>query len=112
MNAGEEKEKKLLSLLAVERPEAFWSAQRERIISAAGGGAAARRRPARLWLPAAAAAAVMIVALALPWRSDRPPAALRTPSPAVEPPVSPAFLEHLDLLADMDVLESLSEEEL
>lgn len=107
MNTGEEKEKKLISLLAVERPEAFWAAQRERIMSAA-----TRPRPARFWLPAAVVAAVMIAALALPWRTDRPPVTLQAPLPADEPPVSPAFLEHLDLLADMDVLESLPEEEL
>lgn len=96
----EEKEDRLVSLLAARRSEAFWAAQRARITA----GAVRKRVPARAWLlaPAAAAAAVLIVLLAKP----------QLPVPAPETVVSTAFLEHLDLLDDMDVLEAVSEEEL
>ncbi len=94
-----EKEEGLVSLLAARRSEAFWAAQRARITA----GALQKRVPARAWLlaPAAAAAAVLVVLLAKP-----------QPVPVPETVVSTAFLEHLDLLDDMDVLEAVSEEEL
>lgn len=96
----EEKERKLLSLLATRRSEAFWAAQRARLTSAAAG----KRGPARAWLLApAAAAALLAVLLARPQREP-----LQT-EPQV---VSAAFIEHLDLLGDMDVLEAIPEEEL
>lgn len=99
MNA-EEKEKKLLSLLRVERGEAFWSARRETISAAAR----ADRPAGRAWLLLPAAAAAVLLLFVLPERSGPP-----KPPPA-EASVSGAFLENLDLLADMDVLESLPEE--
>lgn len=96
----EEREKKLISLLAARRGEAFWAAQRARITAAA----AEKRGPARAWLLAPAAAAVLLaVLLARPQRAP-----LETDPQAV----SAAFIEHLDLLDDMDVLEAVPEEEL
>lgn len=97
----DEKENKLISLLAVRRPEAFWQRQQNAIT----GAAAKSRGSSRAWLlaPAAAAAAVLVVFLA------------RLPGPAPAPEtqiVSTAFLEHLDLLDDMDVLEAVPENEL
>lgn len=95
-----EKEKKLISLLAVRRPEAFWRGQKAAII----GAAREDRGASGAWLLApAAAVAVLAVFLARP------------PGPAPEPEtqsVSAAFLEHLDLLDDMDVLEAVPENEL
>ncbi|HAT72304.1 MAG TPA: hypothetical protein DCS63_05760 [Elusimicrobia bacterium] len=96
----EEKEKELAALLAVRRPEDFWLRQKNAIISAASE----KRAPARAWLlmPVAAAAALMLVFLA------RTP--VRVPGP--ETLISTAFLDHLDLLDDMDVLEAVPENEL
>lgn len=95
---NDEKEKELLSLLAVRRQEAFWAGQRARILSAAPD------RRARAWLlaPVMAAAAVLVLLLARPGVKDPPP----------EAAVSTAFLENLDMLDDMDVLEAVPEEEL
>ncbi|HBA59265.1 MAG TPA: hypothetical protein DCZ92_00290 [Elusimicrobia bacterium] len=97
----DEKDKKLLSLLAAPQSEAFWTRQKEAII------AATRRKsgPARAWLlvPAAGLAALLVAVFGSQLqgpRSDAPQA------------VSTAFLEHLDLLDDMDVLEAIPEEEL
>ena len=96
----EEKENELLSLLAVRRPEAFWLRQKNAITRAAYE----KNAVSRAWLlaPAAAAAAVLVMFLA------------RTPqqAPAPETLVSTAFLENLDLLDDMDVLEAVPENEL
>ncbi len=92
----EANEKKLLSALAVRRPESFWAGQR-----AAIGGAL--RPPARApWvlLPAAALAAFLVVVLAE--KTRRP----FVPEPQA---VSLAFIEHMDMLADMDVLEAVPE---
>ena len=97
----EEKEEKLIELLAPRRSDAFWAGQKARIMAATAEKAAL----ARVWLlaPAAVAAALLVVLLA------RDPRQL----PVGEPPtVSTAFLEHLDLLDDMDVLEAVPEEEL
>lgn len=97
----EEKEEKLVSLLAVRRSEAFWSAQEARLMSAAAG----KRSFARAWAlaPAAAMAALLVLVLT---RGPRQ-------SPIGEPQgVSTAFLEHLDLLDDLDVLEAVPEEDL
>ena len=95
---NDEKEKKLFSLLAARRSEAFWAAQGARIRSAA-----AARRPARAWLLVpAAAAAVLVALLARPRVVPAPP----------EAQVSAAFLEHLDLLDDLDVLEAVPEDKL
>lgn len=97
----EEKDDKLVSLLAVRRSEAFWSAQKARIMSAA----AQKRGVARAWLLAPAAAMAVLTLLVL----SREP----RHQPQDEPrAVSTAFLEHLDLLDDMDVLEAVPEEEL
>ncbi len=93
----EEKEKKLLSALAVSRPEAFWARQRAAIRAAAGP---ARRPRAWLLLPAAGLAALLVAVLAE--RTRRPSA----PEPQA---VSLAFIEHMDMLADMDVLEAVPE---
>lgn len=95
---NDEKEKELLSLLAVRRREAFWAGQRARILSAA------RPRSARAWLvaPVMAAAAALVVLLARPGVKEPPP----------EAAVSTAFLDNLDMLDDMDVLEAVPEEEL
>lgn len=92
-----EKEKELLSLLEVRRQDAFWAGQRARILSAAA-------RPARAWLlaPVMAAAAVLVLLLARPG----------VKAPPAEAVVSTAFLENLDMLDDMDVLEVVPEEEL
>jgi len=94
-----EKEEKLLSLLAARRSEAFWSAQRARILSAAPRGRSAA--PAWLLLPAGAALLVAVLV-----RAPRPPEVQEPPA------VTAAFIEHLDLLDDMDVLEALPEGEL
>ncbi|MDD2805171.1 MAG: hypothetical protein PHV33_06420 [Elusimicrobiales bacterium] len=97
----EEREKKLLSLLAPRRSEAFWAAQRSRALA----GTAGKRASRRAWLlaPAAALAALLVIL------SARAPH--RQP-PADSPAVSTAFIEHLDLLDDMDVLEAIGEEDL
>lgn len=96
----EEKEKKLLSLLAVGRPEAFWARQKQEISGAVSG----KHRVFRAWLlvPAAAMAALLVLALGRGHRvsHDAPPA------------VSTAFLENLDLLDDMDVLEAIPDGDL
>lgn len=95
---NDEKEKELLSLVAVRRPDAFWARQRAEILSAARSGSA------RAWLlaPAAAAAVLLVVLLAKSRQEAPPPEAV----------VSTAFLDHMDMLDDMDVLESVPEEEL
>lgn len=95
---NDEKEKKLLSLAEVRRSDAFWARQRAEILSAANG------RTARTWLlvPAAAAAVLLVVLLANPKQEAPPPEAV----------VSTAFLDHMDMLDDMDVLEAVPEEEL
>lgn len=95
---NEDKEKELLSLLSARRPEAFWAGQRARILASAKAP-----RP-RAWLlaPVIAAAAVLVVLLARPGEKAAPP----------EAAVSTAFLENLDMLDDMDVLENVPEEEL
>jgi hypothetical protein len=95
----EEKEKKLLSLLSARRGEAFWSAQRARILSAAPR----RSAPGRAWLLVPAAAALLVAVLV------RAP---RTPEVQEPPAVTAAFIEYLDLLDVMDVLEALPEGEL
>ncbi|MHB0994946.1 MAG: hypothetical protein ACYC2I_01110 [Elusimicrobiales bacterium] len=94
---NEEKEKELLSLVAVRRPDAFWARQRAEILSAAKSG------PARAWLLAPAAAAVLLVVLLANPKQEAPPP---------EAAVSTAFLDHMDMLDDMDVLEAVPEEEL
>ena len=98
---NDEKEEKLLSLLAARRGDAFWRRQKAGILQAAGEG----RRELRAWVlaPAAALAAVLVLVLA------RAP---RQPIPDEPQAVSAAFIEHLDLLDDMDVLEAVPEEEL
>lgn len=98
---NDEKEEKLISLLAARRSDAFWSRQKAAILSAAGEGTA----PRRAWLlaPAAALAALLVLLLA------RGP---RQQLPDDTQTVSAAFIEHLDLLDDMDVLEAIPEEEL
>lgn len=95
------KEEKLISLLEVRRTDEFWAEKKEAIL------AAARPLPAvaRTWLLVPAAALAMVLVLVLS----------RVPKPepaAVQQPVSVAFLEHLDFLDDMDVLEAISEDEL
>ncbi len=95
----EEKEEKLLSLLSARRSPAFWSAQRARILSAAPQRSA--RGPAWLLLPASVALLVAVLV--------RAP---RTPEVQEPPAITAAFIEHLDLLDDMDVLEALPEGEL
>lgn len=96
-----EKEEKLISLLAVRRGAAFWPRQKAAILRAAGE----ERGPRRAWLlaPAAALAAILVLVLA------RGPQERLPDGPGA---VSAAFIEHLDLLADMDVLEAIPEEEL
>ncbi|HAN03836.1 MAG: hypothetical protein A2X29_05885 [Elusimicrobia bacterium GWA2_64_40] len=98
---NEEKESKLVSLLAARRSEAFWRRQKAGILRAA----VEERGPRRAWLlaPAAALAALLVLVLA---RNPR--------QPVLDEPqaVSAAFIEHLDLLDDMDVLEAVPEEEL
>jgi len=95
----EERDEKLLSLLAPRRSEAFWSAQRARILAAAPG----RRGLSGAWLLLPAAAALLVAVLV---RAPRPPEVQEPPA------VTAAFIEHLDLLDDMDVLEALPEGEL
>jgi hypothetical protein len=95
----EKKEKKLVSLLEVRRTEAFWFRQKNGIIGAVSEKSAVSGG----WLLAPVAAAALVIFLA------------RMPGPAPEPDtkaVSTAFLEHLDLLDDMDVLEAVPENEL
>lgn len=96
---NEDKEKKLISLLAVRRHDAFWQRQEKEILAAAAGRPSHRK--AWLLAPAAALAALLFF-------TGRP----QTPAPAPENLVSTAFLEHLDLLDDMDVLEAVPENEL
>ncbi len=95
----DEREQRLSELLQVRRTEAFWAAQQARITAAA-----ARPAPPRRWLlmPAAALSAALLLVLARDLR--------RQPEP--QPAVTAAFIEHLDLLDDMDVLEAVPEEEL
>ena len=97
----DEKEEKLIALLVTRRSDAFWAGQKARIMTAV----TLKSGLARSWLlaPAAAIAALLVVVLA------RGPHQL----PVVEAPVvTTAFLEHLDMLDDMDVLEVVREEEL
>ncbi|OGS10566.1 MAG: hypothetical protein A2234_00595 [Elusimicrobia bacterium RIFOXYA2_FULL_58_8] len=99
---NDEKEEKLISLLAARRSEAFWAGQKAEIIGAIGEKTELARSP-WLLIPASVMAAFLVFMLA------------RGPGqPRVEefPVVTTAFLEHLDLLDDMDVLEALREEEL
>lgn len=97
----EEKEKKLISLLAVERPEAFWTRQKKEIIGTVSG----KRMTSRAWLlvPATAMAGLLVFAAG---RGSRQVVLDEAPS------VSTAFLENLDLLDDMDVLEAIPEGDL
>lgn len=97
----EERENKLISLLAPRRSEAFWAAQRSRVLAVAPGKSASGR--AWLLAPAAALAALLVIL------SARAPH--RQPSEE-SPALSTAFIEHIDLLDDMDVLEALGEEDL
>ena len=98
----EEKEKKLISLFAPLRSEAFWARQKAEIMAAAGE---TRGLTSRAWLlaPAAAMAALLVVVLV------RGPREARVEETQI---VSTAFLENLDLLDDMDVLEAVTEEDL
>lgn len=96
---NEDKEKKLISLMAVRRHDAFWQRQEKEILAAAAGRPSHRK--AWLLAPAAALAALLFF-------TGRP----QTPVPAPENLVSTAFLEHLDMLDDMDVLEAVPENEL
>jgi len=96
---NEEKEKKLFSLLAAKRSEAFWTRQKAGILAAAG-----RPRLSAAWLLAPAAAAAALLLLFFPR-----PAHFTPPEEAA---VSTAFLEHIDLLDDMDVLEAVPEDKL
>jgi hypothetical protein len=97
---NDEKEKALFSLMAVRRHEAFWQRQKKEILAAASGVPAHRK----VWLLAPAGVLAALVFFAV-----------RPHSPAPDPEnrlVSAAFLEHLDMLDDMDVLESVPEKEL
>jgi hypothetical protein len=97
---NDEKEKKLFSLMAARRHEAFWQRQKKEILAAAAG--APSRRTTWLLAPVAALSAMLFFAV-------KP----QTPAPAPETQlVSAAFLENLDLLDDMDVLEAVPENEL
>lgn len=98
---NDEKEEKLISLLAVRRGAAFWPRQKAAILRLAGEERGAR--PAWLLAPAAALAAILVLVLARGPRQELP---------SDPQAVSVAFIEHLDLLADMDVLEAIPEEEL
>jgi len=97
----EQKEQKILSMMAARRPDGFWEAQKKRIL----GAVEENPRNYRAWLfaPVAAAAVVMVFVLA------RGPSQVTPDEPGS---VSTAFLDHLDLLDDMDVIESVPEEEL
>lgn len=95
-----EKEEKLTALLAPRRSPAFWAGQKARIMAAAAEG----RAFSRAWLLAPAVAAALL--LLMPGREPRQPVI------DTEPAVTTAFLEHLDFLDDMDVLEAMPEEEL
>jgi hypothetical protein len=97
---NDEKEKKLFSLMAANRHEAFWQRQKKEIL--ARTSAAPSHRKAWLLAPAAAAAALLFFVV-------RPQAPAPVPENQL---VSTAFLEHLDLLDDMDVLEAVPENEL
>jgi len=93
-----EKEEKLLSLLVPRRSDVFWARQKAQIMAAV----AAKRGFSRAWLlaPAGVMAALLVFALA------RAPRQL----PMNEAPaISTAFLENLDLLDDMDILEAVPE---
>ncbi len=96
MNA-DDKEKKLLGLLAPRRSEAFWAGRRAEIVSSA------RRRPlGRLVMVPALGVAVALLIVLLHPRKEAPDRAV----------VSAAFLENLDMLDDMDVLEAVPEDRL
>ncbi len=97
---NEEKEMKLLSLMAVGRSDGFWLRQRNHILartSVSGRGAG------RWLLVPAAALAAMLLFVA----RHRPEA----PVHEVQK-VEISFLENLDLLSDMDVLESIPEDKI
>ncbi|HAH32424.1 MAG TPA: hypothetical protein DCL44_08960 [Elusimicrobia bacterium] len=97
----DEKAIKLVSLLAVRRSDAFWARQRAQIMAAA----TEKHSLTRAWFlaPAAAMVALMVFVLARgPW----------LPHMEEQQMVSTAFIESLDLLEDLDVLEAVSEEEL
>ncbi len=96
----EEEDEKLIPLLSARRSEAFWNAQKAEILSAAGSRSGIRR--AWLLVPAAAMAALLVLALGRGHRVN----------PDTPPAVSTAFLENLDLLDDMDVLEAIPDGDL
>ena len=96
---NEEKEKKLYSLLAAKRPEVFWARQKAAILAGTS-----IRRPSIAWLLAPAAAAAALLLFFFPKYAHF--------SPPEEAAVSTAFLEHIDLLDDMDVIEAVPEDEL
>lgn len=93
----EEKEKRVLSALAVSRPERFWAVQKAAIEAAVRPPA---NRGAWLLLPAAGLAALLVAVMVE--KAHRQAA----PEPQA---VSLAFIEHMDMLADMDVLEAVPE---
>ncbi|HAF94461.1 MAG: hypothetical protein A2X34_07855 [Elusimicrobia bacterium GWC2_51_8] len=100
---GKDKDEKLILLLAARKPDEFWARQKAEIMAAAGEKRGLTRSPWLLAPAAAVAAAMLVLVLA------------RVPrhAPADAPQaVSTAFLENLDLLDDMDVLEAVTEEEL
>jgi hypothetical protein len=101
MDIDDPDDRRLADLLKVRRSETFWAAQRGRVNGRLD--AAAGRAGLRAWVlvPSAVAAAVVGLVLARqPWRT--------APAPGPEP----GLLEHLDMLEDMDVLESLTKENL
>lgn len=89
---------RLFDALKAKKSEAFWKAQKARILG--------RLKPGRpgvagwAWAPAAAA-----LALGLFWtRRPAPPAAIEAP-----PQAEWALLEQLDLLEDLETLEKLED---
>ena len=98
----EEKDEKLISLLAVRRSDVFWARQKTEIMSIATQKHVAQR--AWLLAPVLGMAALLVMVM-----SPRAPRQLPADGDKV---VNTAFIEHLDMLADMDVLEAVPEEEL
>lgn len=90
-------EENLWRILAVSKPEAFWRRQKSRVLERISP----RRAPRTLWALAPALAALALVVVLE--RRGRGPAQAETPPPAREW----AMLERLDLLEDMDVIETL-----
>jgi len=93
----------LFGQLRVEKPEAFWSAQRARILAKLPERRnALRGLPAWTLAPAFAAAFLLVMA----WFAQKQPTTPSMPEAEVQ------MLENLDMLSEMDILQKIPEQEL